>query len=262
MQRLAELAGKVSIITGASSGIGRATAILFAKHKVACTLVGRNEERLNETFKLCIENGLTDKEILLVKADVTVESDCRSIVEQTVKRFGRINILVNNAGILQTDTIENMTMANFDRLMNVNVRSLVMLTHEAVAHLVESKGCVINVSSVNGQRSFPGVMSYCMSKSAVDQFTRCCALDLATKGVRVNAVAPGVTVTNLHKQAGMSDEVYQAFLERSKTTHAMGRPGEADEVADAILFLASDLSKFVTGVTLPIDGGRHAMCPR
>jgi len=262
MQRLAELAGKVSIITGASSGIGRATAVLFAKHKVACALVGRNEERLNETRKLCIESGLTEKEVLLVKADVTIESECRKVVEQTVQHFGRLNILVNNAGILLTDTVESVTMENFDRIFNVNVRSLVMLTNQAVTHLIASKGCVVNVSSVNGQRSFANVMSYCMTKATVDQFTRCCALDLAPKGVRVNAVAPGVTVTNLHRQAGMGEEAYQAFLERSKTTHALGRPGEVDEVADAILFLASDQSKFSTGVTLPVDGGRHAMCPR
>merc|ERR1719481_2262863 len=122
----------------------------------------------------------------------------------------------------------------------------------AVPHLVNAKGNVVNVSSVNGQRSFPGALAYC---------TRCVALELAPKGVRVNAVSPGVIITELQKRGGLSEEAYANFLERSKQTHALGRPGEAEEVAAAIAFLASDEASFSTGVTLPIDGGRHAMCP-
>ena len=123
-------------------------------------------------------------------------------------------------------------------------------------------GNVVNVSSVNGIRSFPGVLAYCVSKSAVDQLTHCTALDLAPKQVRVNSVCPGVVTTGLHLRSGMDQQQFEAFLERSKTTHALGRPGEADEVASTITFLASECASFITGVSLPVDGGRHAMCPR
>jgi len=118
------------------------------------------------------------------------------------------------------------------------------------------------VSSVTGLRSFPGLVAYCASKSAVDQLTRCAALDLAPKGVRVNAVNPGVVVTNLHRRSGMKEEQYAAFLERSRETHPLGRPGRPEEIAELILFLASDQSGWITGETIAIDGGRHLTCAR
>lgn len=121
---------------------------------------------------------------------------------------------------------------------------------------------MVNVSSVNGIRSFPNVLAYCVSKAAVDQLTACTAIELAAKGVRVNAVNPGVIMTPLQMRGGLSDEQYQKFLEHSKTTHALGRVGEVDEVAEAIAFLASDNSAFITGISMPVDGGRHALCPR
>ncbi|KAB7501306.1 Tropinone reductase 2 [Armadillidium nasatum] len=146
--------------------------------------------------------------------------------------------------------------------MNTNVRSIYHLTMLAVPHLIKTQGNIVNVSSVNGVRSFAGVLAYSMSKATVDQMTRCAALDLAPKKVRVNSVNPGVVITNLHKRSGQNEEQYSAFLERSKATHALGRPGDPIEVASAIAFLASDQASFITGVSLPVDGGRHAMCPR
>jgi NAD(P)-dependent dehydrogenase (short-subunit alcohol dehydrogenase family) len=115
---------------------------------------------------------------------------------------------------------------------------------------------------VNGLRSFPNVLAYCVSKAAVDQLTRCAALELAASGVRVNAVNPGVTVTNLHRRSGMDEEKYAAFLERSKTTHPLGRPGHPEDIAGLILFLASDRAGWMTGETIPVDGGRHLTCAR
>ena len=129
-------------------------------------------------------------------------------------------------------------------------------------HLTARKGSVVNVSSVNGLRSFPGVLAYCVSKAGVDQLTRCAALELAPLGVRVNAVNPGVTVTNLHRRSGMPEAQYAAFLERSKTTHPLGRPGNPEEIASLILYLASDRAGWMTGETIPIDGGRHLTCAR
>lgn len=183
----------------------------------------------------------------IVPGDVTKEADTQSILKQTIEKYGKLDVLINNAGILETGTIENTSLEQFDRLMNTNIRSIYHLTMLAVPYLIKTKGNIVNVSSVNGIRSFPGVLAYNISKTAVDQFTRCVALELAAKGVRCNSVNPGVTITNLHKRGGMNDEAYAKFLEHSKTTHAMGRPGQATEIADAIVFLASDASSFVTG---------------
>lgn len=111
-------------------------------------------------------------------------------------------------------------------------------------------------------RSFPGVLAYNISKAALDQFTQCVALELADRGVRVNSVNPGVIVTDIHKRGGMDEKAYAAFLEHSRTTHALGRAGNTTEVAESIAFLASDRASFITGGILPVDGGRHSMCPR
>jgi NAD(P)-dependent dehydrogenase (short-subunit alcohol dehydrogenase family) len=128
--------------------------------------------------------------------------------------------------------------------------------------LSASRGAIVNVSSVTGLRAFPGVLAYCVSKAGVDQLTRCAALELAPNGVRVNAVNPGVVVTNLHRRSGMAEENYAAFLERSKETHPLGRPGSPEEVAELIVFLASAKSGWITGETISIDGGRHLTCAR
>src|SRR5204862_4682549 len=146
--------------------------------------------------------------------------------------------LVNAAGIIASGTIENTTLADYDLMMNINVRSVFQLTQLALPSIIDRKGNIVNVSSVTGLRAFPGVLAYCVSKAAVDQLTRCAALELAPKGVRVNAVNPGVVMTNLHKRSGMADVAYQNFLEHSKETHPIGRVATADEVAELIYYLA------------------------
>lgn len=249
--------GKVALITGASSGIGAATAIRLAKQGASLALAGRNVANLTE-----LANKLDNKKHSVVAGDVTNESDSVNIVNKTIERYGQLNVLVNSAGIIETGTIENTSLEQYDRVMNTNVRSIYHLTMLTVPHLLQTQGNIVNVSSVNGIRSFPGVLAYNLSKASVDQLTRCVALELAARNVRCNCVNPGVTITNLHKRSGMDAETYAKFLEHSKTTHAMGRPGSADEVAAAIEFLASDAASFITGASLPVDGGRHAMCPR
>jgi len=254
------LVGKVAIITGASSGIGAATAIHFAKLGATLSLTGRNAKNLQDTAKKCIENGAKDP--IMIQADLVKEADCVKIIEDTIAKFGKFDVLVNNAGVLELGSIENTSLEQYDRVMNINVRSIYHLTMLAVPHLEKTQGNIVNVSSVNGIRSFPGVLAYNISKAAVDQFTRCVALELAPKKIRVNSVNPGVIATELQKRGGLVGEKYDKFLEHSKTTHAMGRTGEVLEVAKAIGFLASEDASFSTGVTLPVDGGRHAMCPR
>lgn len=253
--------GKVCLITGASSGIGAATAVLFSKLKACLALTGRNIDNLNKVAAQCQLESNENKPLIL-PGDLNCEVDVRSILENTIQHYGRLDILINSAGILEIGTIENTSLEQYDRLFNTNVRSMYHLTMLAVPYLILTEGNIVNVSSVNGLRSFPGVLAYNMSKAAVDQFTRCVALELAPKKVRVNSVNPGVTLTGLQKRGGLDEEAYRKFLERSKETHALGRVGQPEEIADAIAFLSSDKANFITGVSLPVDGGRHAMCPR
>lgn len=252
--------GKVVLITGASSGIGAATAIKFAKAGAFLSLTGRNKENMEKISLEC--EKISNHKPLMVIGDLSVESDTKNILESTVKHYDKLDILINNAGIIEFGTIENTSLEQFDTVFNTNVRAIYHLTMLAVPHLIKTKGNIVNVSSVNGVRSFPGVLAYNMSKSALDQFTRCVALELASKQVRVNSVNPGVIITELQKRGGIDEESYKKFLERSKETHALGRPGNPQEVADAIAFLAGEHSTFITGVNLCVDGGRHAMCPR
>ena len=250
---------KVAIITGASSGIGKSTATLFAEEGASIVLVGRNKESL-ET--LSNELNSDDHRSTYITADVTNIEECKNVIEKTIEEFGRIDVLVNAAGIIKTGNIIETTVEDWNEMMKVNLDSTFYLMNLAAPHLQKTKGNVVNVSSVTGLRSFPNVLAYCVSKAAVDQLTRCSALELAPMGVRVNSVNPGVVVTNLHKRGGMNDEQYQQFLEHSKTTHPIGRVGEPIDVANGILYLATNDSSWVSGVTLSIDGGRHLTCAR
>ncbi|XP_054728754.1 3-oxoacyl-[acyl-carrier-protein] reductase FabG-like isoform X2 [Anastrepha obliqua] len=253
------LAGKVVIVTGASSGIGATTAEAFAKHGAKVVLVGRNETNLKAAETAC-KAANNKVQLLSIIADVTV--DAERIIKTTIDKFGQLDVLVNNAGIVEAGNILDIDVEQFDRILNTNLRSVFLLTKFAAPHLVKTQGNIVNVSSLAGLRSFPGLSSYCTSKAAVDQFTRCIALDLAAKNVRVNAVNPGVVVTDIHRRMGMSEEEYAKYLEHSKGVHPLGRVGVTKEVVDAIIFFASDTASFITGATLPIDGGRHVQCPR
>ena len=260
---MSDLKGKVTLITGASSGIGAATAVLFARLGANLAICGRNEANLQRTKDECERARPAEAEPpLIIIADMCSEADIARLVETTIKKFGQLDILVNSAGVIEFGTIETTSLEQYDRVMNVTVRAAYQLTMLCVPHLIATHGNVVNVSSVTGTRSFPGILAYCMAKAAVDQMTNCIALELASKGVRVNSVNPGVIVTEVHKRGGFSDDAYAKFLEHSKSTHPLGRVGDAEEVAQAIAFLASSNASFITGEHLHIDGGRHATCLR
>jgi len=254
-----DIKDKVAIITGASSGIGKATAFSFAREKARLMLVSRNEGALKEIAESARQLGA---EVEISPADITEESQIKSCIDKTIETFGGIDIMINSAGIIASGTIENTSLVDWDYMMNINLRSIFLLTQLALPSLIERKGNIVNVSSVTGLRAFPGVLAYCVSKAGLDQFTRCVALELAPKGVRINAVNPGVTYTNLHRNGGMDEKAYQTFVEHSKTTHPLGRIGKPEEVAELILFLASPHAGWITGVTYSIDGGRGQTCAR
>jgi NAD(P)-dependent dehydrogenase (short-subunit alcohol dehydrogenase family) len=251
--------GKVAIVTGASSGIGRATARLFATNGANVVAVGRNEAELGK-LRDEVRDGVGEFRIQLT--DVTEFSQVDRLISETVQHLGKIDVLVNAAGIIKNGNIEDTTPDEWDKMLNINLRCVYYMMQKCIPFLVESKGNIVNVSSVTGPRAFPNVLAYCVSKAGVDQLTRCAALELAPKGVRVNAVNPGVVVTGLHKRSGMPEEKYKAFLEHSKSTHPLGRVGHPDEVAELIMFLASDKAGWITAATYEIDGGRGQTCAR
>lgn len=246
----------INIVTGASSGIGAATSILFSKLGAQLSLTGRNLNALNETLDKCEKSS-----VLLNQADLSIEQDTERVINSTIKKFGKLDILINSAGVIEYGSVENTSLEQFDRVMAINLRSIYHIIMLATPHLIKAKGNIVNISSVNGVRPFQNMLAYCISKSGLDQLTKCVAIELASKKVRVNGVNPGVIVTGLQKRGGLSDEAYEQFLINSKNTHALGRPGEPDEVAASIAFLASDAASFITGETLKIDGGRNLLCP-
>ena len=254
-----ELKEKIALVTGASSGIGRATALRFAGAGARVALVGRDKEALDAVAREVSERG---GEAFSVSADVSREAEAERAVAETVARFSALDVLINAAGGLTNGTVETTTLAAWDAMLNVNLRAVFHLMQLAVPHLERRAGNIVNVSSVTGLRAFPGVLAYCVSKAGVDQLTRCAALELAAKKIRVNAVNPGVVRTEVHKRGGMSEDDYAKFLEHSRGTHPLGRVGEAGEIAELILFLASERAAWITGATYSIDGGRAQTCAR
>lgn len=249
---------KVAVITGASSGIGRAAAVLFAKSGFRVAAIGRN---LDELKKLAGEAG-SESLISPRISDVTDTSAIDRLAADIAAEFGGVDVLVNAAGIIGNGTIENTTPAQWDEMMNINLRSVFYVMQKFVPFLQETRGNIVNVSSVTATRAFPNVLAYCVSKAGVDQLTRCSALEMAPKGIRVNAVNPGVVVSNLHKRGGMNDADYERFIATAKNTHPLGRPGQPGEIAELIYFLASDKAAWITGATYEIDGGRAQTCAR
>jgi NAD(P)-dependent dehydrogenase (short-subunit alcohol dehydrogenase family) len=250
---------QTAVVTGASSGIGRATAKRLAADGLQVLAVGRDERALAE---VCRDIERAGGHAARLAVDVTSADAPATIVDRALGVLGGIDALVNAAGVIASGGVTETADDGWDLMMDVNVRAPFRLIRQAAAALAERRGAVVNVSSVAGTRAFPGLTSYCVSKAAIDQLTRCAALDLAPRGVRVNAVNPGVVVTNLHRRGGMDEARYAAFIERAQSTHPLGRAGTPEEIADLIGFLLSPRAGWITGETVAIDGGRHLTCLR
>ena len=236
----------VALVTGAGSGIGRATALRLSADGYRVTLAGRRESALRETA------GLIGSAALVAVCDVTDIDAVEATVSATVQTFGRIDVVVNNAGISRSGAFSDVTLAEWRAVMAADVESIVLVTQAALPFLSERGGSVVNVASVAGLGGDPGMSIYNTAKGAVVNLTCSLAVELAAQGVRVNAVAPSLTATDA--TADIPPDDVAEFLRRIP----MGRAAEPAEVADVIAFLAGPDARFVTGVVLPVDGGLRA----
>ncbi len=234
---------KVVLVTGASSGIGMATAYAFKA--AGATVIGTGRSWPTDTSWVNTFRA----------QDLTKPDGPYYLVREVLDAFERLDVLVNAAGALEWGTVHNTDDETWARMLDLNLTVPFEMMRAATHALTASAGAIVNVSSINSYRPFGGVVAYNVAKAGLDQLTRTAAVELAPFGVRVNAVNPGVVITELHKRSGMDDAKYSEFLERSKVTHPLGRPGTPSDVAEAILFLA--WHPWLTGVCLPVDGGRH-----
>ncbi|CAH2267572.1 jg11861 [Pararge aegeria aegeria] len=238
---------KVVLVTGASSGIGASVAIAFSAAGAKVVMVGRNETKLKTVAAKC-------KDPLVVIADMTKDDDVKRIMDQTIKKFGQLDILINNAGLSSPGPLmesEN-TMRSYDLIFSTNVRGLVHMTSVAAPHLVKTKGNIVNISSVAAiiTPNFKGTTNYYVSKAAVNHFGLCAAAELAPYGIRVNTISPGPVKTDFIANAKLD-----ADYEFIKTKTALNRITEPEEIADLVLFVASDKAKGITGSNFLSDNG-------
>ena len=242
---------KVAIITGGSSGIGRATAVALAKDGVKVVIAARRAKEGEETLLLAKEVG---GDGIFVKTDVTNEGDIKALVEKTIKTYGRLDYAFNNAGVAEDFTpFTNIDSSVFDNVMNVNVKGVwLAMKYEIPEILKNGGGAIVNMSSVAGVIGFPLISVYTASKHAVIGLTKSAALEYAKSGIRINAVAPGAIETEMMHQVHKSNK---QFGETIKAMHPIGRTGKPEEVANTVVWLLSDKASFVTGHTLIIDGG-------
>jgi NAD(P)-dependent dehydrogenase (short-subunit alcohol dehydrogenase family) len=254
------LKDKVALITGAASGIGRSTALLFGQEgaKVMCADI--DGEGADQVAQQIAETG---GEAASVPADVAQAADAERMVRETVERWGRLDVLVNNAGIYFVLPLTQVPEEEWDRLMGINLKGVYLGCKYAIPQMVrQGKGAIVNTASIAGLRGFANWTTYCTSKGGVVQLTKALAMEVARMNVRVNAVCPGIIDTGMLDQAVVMQGVEKAELASTiGESHPMGRIGRPEEVAAAILFLASEEASFITGVPLSVDGGLWAGSP-
>ena len=245
-----KLEGKVAIITGSGAGIGRATALLFAREgaKVCCNSISNSAQDVANEIKTL------GGEAIFIQADVSKEQDAMRLVEETINNFGKIDILFNNAGIVIGGTIDNTSIEDWDRMMAVNVRGIYLVSKFAIKYLKETKGTIVNNSSSVAFKGVENRVAYTASKGAVLSMTRAMAMDYLNDKIRVNAICPGTTESpSLEKRIRSKGGDYRQVKEEYISRQRMGRLGKPEEIAEGVLFLV--LNEFCTGVSLLVDGG-------
>ena len=245
------LEGKVAIITGSNRGIGKGIAMAFAKE--GCKVVINSYKEDEEARKAVEEIKNLGSDAVFIKANVIREVDIKNLVDNAVEKFGKLDIMVNNAGILVQGTVETLTEQDWDKQMDVNLKGVFFGTKYAVLQMKKqgAGGRIISISSIAGLVGFPGISAYCASKGGVTEFTREVALDCAKYGITVNAINPGVIVTDMTKGMLNDNATNKMLLENTP----VGRFGQPEDIGNAAVFLALDESSFITGHNLVVDGG-------
>lgn len=248
------LEGKVAIITGSSEGMGKATALLFAKNGAKVAITGRTEETGEEVAKEIRDSG---GEAQYFKLDVSKEENCKNVVDEVVKKWDKLDILVNNAGVTGVDKpTHELTNEEFDFVLNIDLKGVFFMTKYAIPKMKENKsGSIVNFSSIYGLVGSRELTAYHAAKGAVTLLTKKDAINYGPDNIRVNSVHPGTILTPLVQKLADEDPEYE---EKQLKLHPLGRFGKPEEVANAVLFLASDEASFITGAQLTIDGGYTA----
>ncbi|CAG2107593.1 unnamed protein product, partial [Medioppia subpectinata] len=254
-----DFTGRVVLITGSGSGIGAATAVHFAQSGASVVVSGRRADKLTEVAKECLKVSPKGIKALEVAADVTNKDDMRRLVDQTIKHFGKLDILVNNAGAIHnTKPIDKDFYKNYEKIMALNLNSVVYLTHICIEYLEKTKGNIINISSIGAKRAYLDMAPYCMAKCAMDMFTKCMASELATKRIRINSVVPGMVRTDCLLAIGVSQTDSDKHFDSYTNILPVGRYGQPQDIADSILYLASDHAQYINGTFIMPDGGAVA----
>jgi NAD(P)-dependent dehydrogenase (short-subunit alcohol dehydrogenase family) len=259
-----QLDGKVAIVTGSSAGLGEATAILLASRGASVTLCGRDQGRLQAVLdKVVKASGGHKDRVLTVQGDLTDHNVRKQIIDQTVAKYGRLDILVANAGVAgDMRPIWEVTEQSYKEVIDTNLTSVFFLIKEAVPHLEKTKGNIVNISSIASLMTNPTSSVYSMSKAALDHLTRCLAVELGQKGIRVNAINPGAFPTLIARRFGDFNEIIrQRVIAQNEQNALAGSIGVVEDIAEAVGFLVSHSAGFITGELITVDGGRHFTGP-
>ena len=249
---MGKLDGQVAVVTGGSLGIGKSIAVLFAQEGADVVIISRKEEALKEVCKL------NPQKITYVAGDITQTESIKKLVEYVKNKFGKLDILVNNAGWCPVQPLKEIKIEDYDKAFNLDVRALVNVTIEFLPLILKAKGNIINLSTVGATHRGPNLSMYLGAKAAVENFTRCWALELAKDGVRVNAIAPGAIETNIWNVTDLSPEDAKKHKESMEKMIPCGRFGQPEEVAKVALFLASKDASYVSGSIYNVDGAAGA----
>lgn len=244
-----KLKDKIAIVTGSKRGIGKSIALEFAKEGAKVVV---SDIDLKECQDVCDEIKKLGSDAIAIKCDVSKKEDVDNMVEKTIQKFKKIDILVNNAGVAPMKPFVEMTEKDWDFTMNINLKGVFLCSNAAAKHMVKQKsGKIVSIASIAGKVGFINTSAYCASKGGVINFTRELALELSPYNINVNAVAPGIIVTKMTEDLLKDKQVREGLL----ANIPLGREGKPEEIAKAVVFLASDDSSYVTGHTLVVDGG-------
>lgn len=246
------LKGKTAIVTGGGSGIGEAIARLYAEQVANVVISDWNEK---EGAQLAEDLTNVGYNVIAVKVDVSKEEEVLSLIQKTLHKFGRIDVLVNNAAVILPKYLEEIHVEDFDRLISINLKSVFLMIKHSISELKKTQGSIVNMASLNGLVGQKMNPLYAATKGGVIAMTKSLALDYAPDGVRINCICPAGVSTPLLQQWILQQDDPSATVEILNHMHALGRPAVTEEIAQVALFLASSQSGFITGVALPVDGG-------